>query len=149
MHDPGRQRAAIPWVAGAKVAGRSVLGQLWRFGLVGVSTNLVGYLAYLGLTHAGLPPKVTMTCLYIIGAALSFVLNRRWTFGHTSAVSVAGVRFALAHAGGFTVNYAMLALLHDRLGWPHELVQAMAIVVVAGGLFVAFRVFVFPVRVAS
>jgi putative flippase GtrA len=128
---------------------RSMLGQLWRFGLVGVGTNLAGYLAYLGLTHAGLPPKVTMAMLYVLGAGLSFVLNRQWTFGHNGTLSVAGGRFALAHAGGFAVNFAMLATLHDRLGWPHELVQAMAILVVAAGLFVAFRLFVFPVRVAE
>lgn len=135
--------------AGADTAQRSVLGQLWRFGVVGIGTNLGGYLVYLGLTHAGLAPKVTMAMLYILGAALSFVLNRQWTFGHNGGVSAAGVRFALAHAAGFAVNYTMLAILHDRMGWPHELVQGMAIFVVAAGLFVAFRLFVFPARVTE
>lgn len=128
------------------MTGRAVQAQLLRFGFVGLTTNLLGYLLYLSLTFAGLAPKVTMTLLYTSGATLSFVLNRRWTFGYKGAASRAGLRFAMAHVAGFGVNYAMLAMLHDQLGWPHELVQAMAVLVVAAGLFVAFRLFVFPAR---
>lgn len=128
------------------MADGTMLRQLWRFGVVGVGTNVAGYLVYLAVTWLGVPPKIAMTGLYALGASLSFVLNRHWTFGHDGAVSRAGLRFALAHVGGYVVNFAMLAALHDRLGWPHQLVQAMAIVVVAAGLFLAFRLFVFPTR---
>lgn len=120
--------------------------QLWRFGAVGLGTNLLGYSVYLALTYIGLAPKIAMTGLYAIGAGLSFILNRRWTFAHKGKVTVAGFRFALAHMGGFALNYAMLAVLHDHLGWPHQLVQALAIGVVATFLFMTFRLFVFPER---
>jgi putative flippase GtrA len=125
---------------------RAMLKQVWRFGVVGVGTNLAGYLVYLAVTHAGLAPKIAMSLLYGLGATLSFVLNRHWTFGHQGGVSGAGLRFAMVHCGGYALNFAMLAVLHDRLGWPHQMVQGLAVVVVALCLFVAFRLFVFPAR---
>lgn len=128
------------------MADRRLARQLVRFGLVGIGTNVGGYLVYLGLTHSALPPKMAMTGLYFLGAVLSFVLNRHWTFGHQGGISGAGLRFALAHAGGYVMNLAMLTVLHDMMGWPHQIVQALAIVVVAAFLFVVFRLFVFPVR---
>lgn len=117
--------------------------QLLRYGIVGVGTNLAGYLVYLGLTWAGVEPKLAMSGLYAMGVGVSFALNRRWTFGHRGRVGPAGLRFGAAHLLGYAINLGMLAILHDALGWPHELVQALAVIVVAGFLFVAMRVFVF------
>lgn len=125
---------------------RGLAQQLWRFGVIGIGTNVAGYLVYLMLTHGGLPPKVAMSGLYVVGAGLSFVLNRRWTFAHRGGISGAGFRFALAHAGGYGINFTMLAVLHDQMGWPHQVVQALAVGVVAVFLFGVFRLFVFPVR---
>lgn len=117
--------------------------QLLRYGIVGVGTNLAGYMVYLALTWVGAEPKLAMSGLYAMGVGVSFALNRRWTFGHRGRVGPAGLRFGVAHLLGYAINLGMLAILHDALGWPHELVQALAVIVVAGFLFVAMRVFVF------
>ena len=114
-----------------------------RYGIVGVGTNLAGYLVYLGLTGLGAEPKITMSGLYAVGVGISFALNRRWTFGHRGRIGPAGLRFAAAHLVGYGINLGMLAGLHDGLGWPHQLVQALAVLVVAAFLFVAMRGFVF------
>ena len=125
---------------------RTLIGQMLRYGVVGIATNLAGFLVYLALTWGGLAPKIAMSGLYVLGATLSFVLNRRWTFGHRGAISGAGVRFVLAHLAGYGINLALLVTLHDLAGLPHPAVQAGAVVIVAGFLFVAFRLFVFPAR---
>jgi putative flippase GtrA len=52
-------------------------------------------------------------------------------------------RYLLAHGIGYAANVAMLYVFSDRMGLPHQAVQAAAIVAVAGMLFVAFRYFVF------
>jgi putative flippase GtrA len=120
--------------------------QLLRYGIVGVGTNLAGYLVYLGLTWAGVEPKLAMSGLYALGVGVSFALNRRWTFGHRGRVGPAGLRFGAAHLLGYAINLGMLAILHDALGWPHELVQALAFPVLAIYFFLSHRFFVFPDR---
>jgi len=48
------------------------------------------------------------------------------------------------HPIGYLANLALLYVFTDRLGYPHQVVQAAAIFVVAGILFLLFRFFVFP-----
>jgi putative flippase GtrA len=118
--------------------------QLVRYAVVGIASNVAGYLAYLLITWLGVGPKLAMSCLYVLGATVSFIGNRRWTFSHEGSISASAVRFAIAHALGYLLNLSILLVFVDHLGFPHQLVQAVAIVVVALFLFVLFRLFVFP-----
>lgn len=122
--------------------------QLLRYAAVGVGSNVAGYLAYLALTWLGTGPKLAMTCLYVLGASVSFVANRAWTFAHRGSIGASALRFAIAHALGYLLNLSILVVFVDHLGFPHQAVQAVAIVVVALFLFALFRAFVFPARAA-
>ncbi len=117
--------------------------QLFRYGLVGLASNLVGYLVYLLLTHFGATPKITMSILYVVGATIGFWGNRKLTFAHTGNLMGAGVRYVIAHCFGYLINLSILMLMVDKLGYPHQWVQAAAIFVVAGFLFLVFKFFVF------
>lgn len=57
----------------------------------------------------------------------------------------AGVRYVIAHCIGYLLNLSILIVFVDELGYAHQWVQAIAIFVVAAFLFLAFKVFVFPV----
>lgn len=138
-HDDDQDTTRQPGLAGT-------VRQLLRFGLIGLLQNGIGYGLYLLSTWAGMPPKPTMTLLYLAGATASFLANRRYTFGHTGSITRAGVRFMLAHLGGYLINLLLLWWLADRQGYPHQWVQAGAIFVVATFLFISFRIFVFPRR---
>lgn len=120
------------------------LFQLLRYGLVGVLQNLTMYLLYLLITYFGAEPKQVMTGLYIVGASIGFIGHRNWTFSHEGAVIGSGARYVIAHLFGYLINYLMLLTFADKLGYPHQWVQASAIIVVALFLFVTFRYFVFP-----
>lgn len=117
--------------------------QIIRYGLVGVATNALAYVAYLLLTHGGVPPKTAMTAVYLLAAFAGYWGNRQLTFAHRGSVLTSGTRYVVAHALGYALNWTLLAVLVDRLGHPHQLVQAFAIVAVACLLFVMFRFFVF------
>lgn len=121
-------------------------GQLLRYGIVGLASNLAGYGLYLLMTAFVLPPKTTMTILYTTGALLGFIGNRRFTFRHKGQLPRAAFFYTLAHLLGWGMNYMLLYVFADRMGYPHQLVQAMAVIVIAGYLFVALRYFVFPRR---
>lgn len=117
--------------------------QLIRYGLVGVASNAAIYLVYLLLTYLGMEAKSAMTLVYLIGASIGFVGNRKWTFAHRGDPGSAAMRYVLAHVLGYTLNFLILYAFVDRLGYAHQWVQAAAIIIVAGFLFVIFKYFVF------
>jgi putative flippase GtrA len=119
------------------------VSQLLRYALVGIANNSVGYLVYLCLTYLGAAPKLTMTLLYVVGAGIGYAGNKRFTFMHRGNVMASGTRYAMAHFFGYLVNLILLVIFVDHLGYAHQWVQAMAIFVVAGYLFLAFKYFVF------
>jgi putative flippase GtrA len=123
--------------------GKPIL-QLFRYGLVGVVTNLALYFFYLLIAYLGIEPKKAMTISYIAGAFIGFVGHRNWTFAHQGALLGSGARYFIAHLFGYLINFLILLTFVDKLGYSHQWVQAAAIIVVAGFLFVAFRYFVFP-----
>jgi len=117
--------------------------QLFLYGLVGIATNLFGYLLYLAITGLGFDHKISMTFLYLIGATISFLANRSLVFKHDGKFLGAALKFGLAHILGYFLNLSLLIFFTDKLGYAHQYVQAAAIVIVAGYLFVALRFFVF------
>ena len=123
---------------------RTLAAQLLSYAFVGVMSNLAGYLVYLLVTHLGAGPKFTMSALYLAGASIGFWGNRRLTFDHDDKGVAVGIRYILAHCAGYLINLGLLYLFVDRLGYTHQVVQAFAIFVVAGFLFLSFKYFVFP-----
>ena len=111
--------------------------------MVGLSTNLIGYLGYLLLTHLGLGHTTAMSSLYLLALTLSFVFNRKWTFGFKGDMTHSIFRYLVAHLIGYFFNLGILFVMVDIFGYPHQVIQAIAIFVVAGLLFILFRYFVF------
>ena len=124
----------------------SLMLQLIRYGLVGVLSNVSIYFVYLFITYLGVGPKIAMTFVYILGATIGFIGNRRWTFAHRGASSSAALRYILVHLLGYLLNLLILFTFIDCLGYAHQWVQAMAILIVAGFLFIVFKYFVFHQR---
>lgn len=117
--------------------------QLFRYGLVGFSSNLTAYFVYLLITNWGIEPKKAMTLVYVLGVFISFAGNRKWTFQHNGDNTRTIARYVVAHLSGYLLNWLILFSFVDFLGYAHQWVQAVAIFVVAGFLFVVFKHFVF------
>jgi putative flippase GtrA len=124
----------------------ATLGQVGRYGVVGMLNNLLGYLIYLLVTWLWLDPKVAVTLMYPIGAATAYFGHAKYSFACSAHTAHGIARYAIAHLIGYGANIGMLYLFSDRLKYPHQLVQALAIVIVAGILYLLFRYFVFPNR---
>lgn len=126
---------------------RETLGQLLRYGIVGLSLNGAGYVLYLLLTVvAGINPLVVVGVMYPVTVLAGYIFNRRWSFRHSGEARRSGPRYFLAYAGGYLLNLGLLELFWARLGFPHPLVQAAAIFIVAAYLFLALRFWVFPAK---
>jgi putative flippase GtrA len=120
--------------------------QFARFAVVGVLSNLSLYGIYLLLTLATLQPQVAISIIYPGGALLAFLLNRYWTFAHRGDKRSALTRYVVVYAFGYIFNYLMLSTLVDDLGYPHEIVQACVILLLAVGFFLAQKFWVFRIE---
>lgn len=118
-------------------------GQFLRYAFVGLVSNLLLYLAYLGLTVWGLGHKTAMTLVYVLGVLSTFVANRAWSFKHQGIAQTAFVRYLIAYILGYLLNLGLLWLAVDRLRLPHQWIQAGAIVAVAVSLFLMHKFWVF------
>lgn len=123
--------------------GSATVWRFMRYALVGVATNATGYLIYLMITFLGVAPKTAMSILYFVGAALGYIGNRKIAFRYSGSWRRSCALYILFHTGGYLINFMLLALLVDRHGYPHQLVQLFAVGIVAIYLFVTFNFFVF------
>jgi putative flippase GtrA len=128
---------------------RGSFAQLTRYAFVGIVSNSAGYVVYLLVTYLGSTPKLTMTLLYGVGAAVGYIGNRNLTFAHRGNVFGSGIRYLMAHCFGYCINLAILIIFVDKYRYAHQWVQAISIFIVAGFLFIAFKFFVFRVPNAS
>lgn len=118
--------------------------KLVRFGLVGIYSNLAGYLIYILITHAGLDPQKAMTLLYIISAGTGYIGYKKWTFRCSDQSHIkTGLRYTVAHITGYSINLLILNMMIS-LGYAHQLAQACAILLLIIFFYVSYRFFVFP-----
>ena len=127
----------------------AMLDQVRRYGIVGVLNNLLGYLIYLFITWFWLDPKIAVTLMYPIGAVTAYYGHARYVFSYNARYWHGLVRYVIAHLIGYGANIGMLYLFWNQLGYPHQLVQAIAIVVMAVVFFLLYRHFVFSKRFMS
>lgn len=122
------------------------LGQLLRFGVVGVALNGALFVAYLVLVDRGMAPKPAMTIVYATGLALGFWLHRRLTFASHGAPQREGGPYLAVGLAGYPINLAILAVGVDLWHWPHAWVQGTAAVGIAALTFALNKFWVFSPR---
>jgi putative flippase GtrA len=98
------------------------LGEVVRFGIVGLTATLIQYAIYWLLIHAYAPSggaaaahtwaTVAMTVGYLVSFAFNFVASTRFTF-RVKASAKKGAGFALSHV----VNYLLQMLTLNLFLW--------------------------------
>ncbi|MDA9679877.1 GtrA family protein [Gammaproteobacteria bacterium] len=122
---------------------RTTLIQAFRYGVFGIATNAVGYLLYVFVTELGLDPKLAVSLLTPIAVAISYFGNKQWTFEHSGRYLSSSEKYIIIHIFSYLINISMLLYFVDTLGFPHQLIQGIAIFVCAGFLFVGLKFIVF------
>lgn len=116
--------------------------QFGKYALVGITSNLLGYLMYL-LVTIWLDPKVAISILYFVGIGVSYIGNKNFTFSQTRNHSYTRIRYFALYLIGYLLNLILIYWLVDLLGFPHQYVQFFLIFVVAILLFLGLRFWVF------
>ncbi len=88
---------------------------------------------------------MAITILYPLAMIYGYFLHKRFSFpriggGQNGAVMV---RYIIVNCLGYLLNMCLIYILHDRLGYPHQWIQVVAIFVVASFLFFSLKLFVF------
>jgi len=123
--------------------GRKAISQLFRYVLVGLGLNLTAFAMYLVLTNFYIQPKTAMSIIYVSCVVISFFANQKITFRFSGESGGAALRFSVAQLIGYVLNLVLLIVFVDCYGFPHQIVQAVAILVVAFVLFILLRLYVF------
>lgn len=124
-----------------------MLGEMLRFGMVGVANTLVGLGAiYLFMAMGfGLAPANALG--FAVGLVCSFWLNNSWTFTADRSVSWAKVgRFAAAFLIAYAANLAAVLLAHGYFHMPGHVAQLIGQPVYTLIFFLLARSFVFRGR---
>ena len=121
----------------------SIHWQLLRYTIVGLGSNVALYAGYLLATSLGMGPKMAMTLLYATGILVTFLFNRHWTFRDRGNAQGALIRYIIIYGLGYLVNFTGLYLFVDQIGYPHQIVQGILIILVAMLLFLLQRFWVF------
>ena len=122
--------------------------QFTRYGIVGLLSNGILYCLYLIITWLGVEHKMAMTVLYILGILQTYVFNRLWTFKHKGIVKSTLPRYVTTYLLGYIFQLVMLMLMVDKLGFPHQVIMALLILINAALIFLLQKYWVFSRRTA-
>ncbi|HEX5237931.1 MAG TPA: GtrA family protein [Sphingomicrobium sp.] len=115
------------------------LGQLVRFGIVGLSLAALYSAIYWYLATYVMPPVLAVVIAFAVAVSIGFVLHSRWSFrGHgKSEDRRMKVKFLIVQGSGFVLNEIFTWLLtgpmHGPTWWP--LVPAILVTPLATYLF--------------
>lgn len=122
-------------------ATRNEIQRLFRYGSVGIITNVTLYLVFILFLRLGLTPSVAAGVCYGLGVGISYLLNRRWTFSSTDSHRRDIPKFILAYGVGLVSTMLTITLL--ILWLPPELAQIVNIGLTALVIYVSLRFFRF------
>lgn len=119
-----------------------------RFLIAGVANTMVG-LAFIYATRALGGGEVASNATgYAFGVAISFVLNRQWTFGDQGCLLAGAARFLVVMLVAWGANIAAL-LQCMRWGMAPAVAQAAAVVPYALVSYIGCRWWAFASRIET
>jgi putative flippase GtrA len=122
----------------------SVAREFVRFATVGVAATGAHYMVLIALKElAGVDPVSATVIGFAVGAVVSYVLNRRFTFATRPAFASGLAKFAAIAVVGAFINAGIFALLLAQ-GLYYLVAQVIATLVVlvwnyAGARLIVFR----------
>jgi putative flippase GtrA len=120
------------------------LRQAARFGAVGLLQNGVNVACFALARAAGAHYRVAAIVAGFVGFALSFWLNRHWTFtGRSGAIERHLVKYTCVYASAVALGVLLLTFFVEVGGVPPVAAQVLAILVVAPVSFLVQRAWVF------
>lgn len=127
-----------------RFAAHDVVRQFLRFAVVGAMATAVHYSVLIALKEMFHVPLVVATSVgFLVGALVSYVLNRRFTFSVRPAFGLGLVKFLAALGVGLLLNGAIVGFLAHEAQIPYMIAQLAATGLVLFWNFASTRLLVF------
>lgn len=120
-------------------------GILSRYSLSGALNTFAGFGTIFALTALGIQPYLANAAGYLVGLVLGFFVSRRFVFRHEGHISTQGLRYLTAFGACYLLNVGVLHYVL-ALGIGEMTAQAISTLAYIGCMFLALRLFVFPVH---
>lgn len=121
--------------------------QLLAYILAGGLTAVAHYGVLVALVElAHVDPVPATLAGFVVGAVVSYALNRWMTFDATHSHAQASWRFGLIAIGGFGLTWVLMHLFVTRLGWPYLPMQLVTTGFVMVFSFLGHKFFSFADR---
>ncbi len=119
--------------------GNTVLAaRITRYGIVGVMTNLFGYLIFLAFLSTNMLPVLATGITYLIIVAAGYYANRRWAFRSGSTHSRDVPRYLLAYGIGLIVALGVMQVVSMIL--HPAIAQIIAIILAAIAIYCSLEI---------
>jgi putative flippase GtrA len=126
------------------VPDRQTRGEIVRFVLVGVKSNMLYVVLYVGLTSLGLDHRISLTIVYLFGILYMFVFNKYYVFKQKDGAHFPQFfRYVLTYAGIWAMNIAIIQVLNVHFRVDPYLVQTLFVAVMIVVVFVFNKYFIF------
>jgi putative flippase GtrA len=130
--------------AGARGGGRAAPRQFAAFVAVGILAAVVHYGLLVSLVEGyRIDPVQATLAGYVAGGVLSYLLNRRLTYGSDRPHREAGWRFAAVALVGFGLTWGFMAVFVRVLGAPYLPAQVATTGLVLMWSFLAHKLWTF------
>lgn len=110
---------------------------LYRYGFVGIISNLLVYGVFVALIWNTVPPVWATAMCYTLGLSISYLANRSWSFESSADHRSDLPRFLLAYGVGFVATLVFISVL--TLFLRPEIAQIINIGLTAIVIYVALR----------
>ncbi len=122
-----------------------VVVELITFNVIGLFNTIFCYILFVSLILMGLHYAVALIADYIVGATISFVLNKKYTFRYEGKTSILMIlRMTQGVIFIFLINLFVLFLLVEKFLVMEIVAQLVSLAIVAIGSYLVQRKYVFP-----
>ncbi len=122
------------------------LNQFFKFGLLGVTINIFGYLFFLVLTiFLKLSPYLVISFLYPLSILISYKLNKDLTFKQdNSNFNIYQIaKFIIIYVSVYFLNLVFLYIGINTFNFSPSFIQALAVIVLGIYLFLMQKKYVY------
>lgn len=137
-------------IVGKKADVLAVIGQTFRFVLVGIINTLIGIFSIYSILYLfKTTPVVANAIGFAIGFFVSFTLNRHWTFSDEAPITKSLPRYLIMTIVAYLLNLLVIVIGMRTFGIGPYLIQLFGIGVYSVSMFIGLRWFVFSSVIGS
>jgi putative flippase GtrA len=116
-----------------------------RYIFYGLFINGIGYILYILITSLGLNPLLTITVFYPINLLIGYFTHLKHTFKVKNDHNFRKrfLNYIIVYILGYILNISFIYIFHNKLSYPHQLVQLFSIFSIAFLLFFLNKLFVY------